>query len=313
LRQDLPTLYFLEFEMYEANPKDTRPVVCFYHSNCLDGVAAAHVVNTYFRTLDQPREVKCIPSSYNSLPEDLDQYKDHLIFVVDFSFKREVVLQMMENNEVIILDHHDTAAKELKGLVEVDQSHSGVILTWRFFYGTSVVPPTAYLYIEDRDLWNFRMLYTKEWCAAAFSYPIDLEHFETIFSTHPNEMIRSGQRFLMKQKKDVDNLILNTRRMQLDGLDIPVVNAGYQFASDVGALLSPGEFLAAIYEDRADGRHFSLRSCKGDELAINVGELAVKFGGGGHVNAAGFSIKYDDHRFPASHIVLSPLPENEAV
>jgi nanoRNase/pAp phosphatase (c-di-AMP/oligoRNAs hydrolase) len=54
-----------------------------------------------------------------------------------------------------------------------------------------------------------------------------------------------------------------------------------------------------VYSDGENKRLYSLRSQKLYGAKVNV--IAELFGGGGHPNAAGFSISYDDPRFGKSH------------
>jgi nanoRNase/pAp phosphatase (c-di-AMP/oligoRNAs hydrolase) len=50
-----------------------------------------------------------------------------------------------------------------------------------------------------------------------------------------------------------------------------------------------GEPFAACYWDTPDGRFFSLRSSDAGE---DVSAIAQQYGGGGHRNAAGFSVPF---------------------
>jgi len=79
--------------------------------------------------------------------------------------------------------------------------------------------------------------------------------------------------------------------MTIGGYDVPVANLPYIFASEGGNILCRGEPFSASYFDAADGtRSFSLRSDKDDPNAVDVSQVALAFGGGGHKNAAGFRV-----------------------
>lgn len=80
-------------------------------------------------------------------------------------------------------------------------------------------------------------------------------------------------------------------RMDIAGYNVPVVNAPYMWASELGNELCQGEPFAATYYDTAEARVFSLRS-KDD--GVDVSEIASEFGGGGHRNAAGFRVPLDE-------------------
>jgi uncharacterized protein len=54
--------------------------------------------------------------------------------------------------------------------------------------------------------------------------------------------------------------------------------------------MAQGELFAACYWDTPAGRVFSLRSAG---LGLDVSAIAKRFGGGGHLHAAGFSVPFD--------------------
>ena len=99
-----------------------------------------------------------------------------------------------------------------------------------------------------------------------------------------------GDAIERKLQKDIKELIESgVRRMIIAGYDVPVLNAPSAYVSDAGHLMSIGEPFAACYWDHPDGRSFSLRSNK--EEGVDVAQIAIMYGGGGHKNAAGFTVE----------------------
>ena len=125
--------------------------MCIYHGNCADGFGAAWVVRKALGEID------FFPGKYQEPPPDVTG-KD--VVMVDFSYKRPVLLEMAEKaNSILILDHHKTAAEDLLDLpanvtAKFDMGHSGAMLTWEHFF-PGEAPPPLLLHIEDRDLWRF--------------------------------------------------------------------------------------------------------------------------------------------------------------
>lgn len=275
------------------NPNN-KPVVCIYHDKCMDGLASAWTVKKFFGK----EPVTFIPGVYSDPIPDI---KDSIIYLVDFSYKREDMLKLMECNHVVLLDHHESAAKELEGLFPIDQTRSGVILTWQYFFGHEPAP-VHLQHIQDRDLWVWLMKDTKAFSAGAFTYPLSLEGMDELFSTPVEEVIGLGRGLRKKQEADLDRIMPLVRRMEINGYNVPVVNANYQFASDMGARLALCEPFVVIYFDDVDHRAFSLRSHKEKGVLVNV--IAESFGGGGHKNSSGFKIPFDDKRFARSHVFL---------
>jgi oligoribonuclease NrnB/cAMP/cGMP phosphodiesterase (DHH superfamily) len=235
---------------------------------------------------------------YQTEPPDVTG-KD--VIMVDFSYKRPVILKMAKQaKSILIIDHHKTAEAELVDLpenVEVffGQDHSGAMLAWLYFY-TDYEPPEVLKHIEDRDLWKFDLDGTREIQAALFSYPYDLEvwgHF--LWADPVYDLLHQGKSILRAHNKNVDELIKNnSTRMKIAGYDVPVLNAPIFFTSDAGHIMARGEPFAACWFQVPDGVVFSLRST---EDGLDVSEIAKQYGGGGHKHAAGFKIPFEKFSF----------------
>ena len=246
-------------------------VVCIYHDHCLDGIAAAWVVWRHFKNLGL--EITLIPGVYNKpLPEGL---AGKTVFVVDFSFDREKTEWLIENTNLVLLDHHKSAKKALQGLCEVDLTYSGAMLAWRYF-NPNTPAPEGIRYVEDNDLWKFTYPSTKAWVCAAFSYPLTVDVFDSLVNRDPLDMVAEGETLLRKQRQDVKRVMDNTRTMIVFGMEVPVINANIMF---------------------------SFRSKKGTGYPVN--EIAEYFGGGGHGEAASFTLPFSDKRFAKSHLMLN--------
>lgn len=276
-----------------------KKIVCIYHKDCLDGGAAAWVVRKFFG--DTP--VEFLAANY---VDPLPDITNALIYIVDFSYKRDQMIQLMEHNDVVVIDHHDSAAKELAGIFEVDQSRSGAVLTWKYFFGDLPIPQQL-LYAEDRDLWNWDLPLTRAFTNGAFTYPLTVDGVTQVMEEDINVIIQIGKPLADKVEAELALITPNIRRMDIAGYNVPAVNANHSFASDLGALMSKDESFAVIYYDTDKGRKYSLRSKKG--VGVDVTTITKQFGGGGHVNAGGFTIFFDDPRFGTSHCKLDPLPK----
>ena len=278
--------------------------VCIYHKNCLDGMAAAWVVWKHFYG-----SVQLIPAKYGDpLPEGLEGKN---VYVVDFSYPLDLMLDLAGRCNLVVMDHHDSAENACKSLVasrqrnarytcEVvfDQGRSGAMLAWKYFFKDEE-PPMGIRFVEDRDLWKFELDMTKEWTAVAFSYPFDVMAFDELIQKDPFLVLEAGETLLRKQRSDVYKISKEHWFIDIDGHKFPVVNSNRNFSSDLGELLNDKYPVAVMYVDSKTGREFSLRS-RG--FAVNA--IAEKFGGGGHVKAAGFILPFKDRRFGKSHLKL---------
>lgn len=250
----------------------------------MDGAASAWVLREFFGTLQNA--VQFIPANYGDAPPA--GLVGQSIYILDFSYNREQTIELMANNTVVILDHHESAHKEIGDLVVINQKLSGVGLTWHYFNGSHTPMPLRLRYVQDRDLWNFELLNTKEFMAGVFQYPATLDGFSKAMEIPIADLITAGGALLKARQTSLDVLVKNARRIYVNEHDVPIVNANYEYASDLGDILSKDEPFVVIYSDIGNVRKFSLRSQKVGGLPVNV--IAEEFGGGGHVNAASFTM-----------------------
>ncbi len=264
-----------------------KPFV-IYHSPCQDGFTAAWAVWRIHP------DWEFYPAKYGDPPPDVTGRE---VYMVDFSYKRSVLLDMAKvATKVVILDHHKTAQESLVDLpenVEVvfDMEKSGAHIAWDYFHQSEPLP---YLieFVEDRDLWKFKYPATKPFSAYVFSKPYDFDIWNDLYyfnGNSLNELVAKGQAILDNHNKYTEELSKLKFRTKIAGYDVWAVNVPYNYSSDMGELLDKGEPFAAtfFYDGPREKMVFSLRS---DENGVDVSEIAKKFGGGGHKHAAGFEI-----------------------
>ena len=146
-----------------------------------------------------------------------------------------------------------------------------------------------------RDLWRFSLPETKPFNVWLRCEPFNFERWELIAQElndgRDNARIMAEaaamQRFFDQKVAEIGRL---SRRGLIDGHEVPMCNCPPMFASEVGHWLleqNPFAPFVACYSDQGKSRGFSLRSRDG---RMDVSEVARKFGGGGHRNAAGFGV-----------------------
>ena len=274
-----------------SNDKSELKKLCIYHHNCLDGFAAAWAVRNALGD-----NVEFYKGIHQQPPPDVNGQD---VILVDFSYKKDVLENMLKTAaSIIIIDHHISAEKDLSELLTTgkinglfDMNKSGAMLAWEWFNPTQQ-PPKLIEYIQDRDLWVFKLDGTREIHAALSSYPYDFVVWDKLMNSNKDELEalkRDGKAIERRLQKDINELIASgVRRMNIAGYNVPVLNAPSAYISDAGHIMSIGEPFAACYWDHRDGRSFSLRS---SEDGIDVTEVAKKYGGGGHKKAAGFTMQ----------------------
>ena len=271
--------------------------ICIYHDKCADGFGAAYAV---WKKLGDAG-VEYIPASYGDEPPNVS---GAIVIMVDFSYKRDALLAMAEAAEsILVIDHHDTAEKELVDLppnvqVVFDQNHSGAVLAWQYFHNEPA--PRALKLIEDRDLWRFDYVETRDFSARLFCTAFEFAVWDrfVLFPEVVDAMVDEGALLEHKHNKDVNALVDEKYIVWLTNFPmpsgelvaVPAVNCPWMFASDVGHKLNEkfpaGCGFSATFMIRNDQVSFSLRSNGG----AHCGDIAKQFGGGGHPGAAGFSL-----------------------
>ena len=267
--------------------------LCIYHGNCADGFGAATAV----RIALGADNVDFHAGRHGQLPPDVT---GRSVIIVDFSYKREVLIQIAGQAEsILILDHHKSAHIDFGDLSNrvdnitaiFDMDRSGAVMAWQHFLPERPVPQLL-LHIQDRDLWKFELDGTREVQACVFSHPFEFPLWESLLlDIDPQTLREEGRAIERKHAKDLRELIASAAsRTVIAGYDVPVLNAPFMFSSDAGNILGAGEPFAACYSDSPKGRAYSLRSAAD---GVDVSLIASKFGGGGHKHAAGFMLPID--------------------
>lgn len=266
--------------------------LCIYHGNCLDGFGAALAVKMWAD--ENNIDMEFFPGVHGEPPPNVE---DKLVFIVDFSYNLDIIEKMNKDAiSIIIIDHHKSAAEELKNVpndvhVHFDMTHSGAVLTWKYFFPQEPVP-VLLEYIEDRDIWQFKLEHSQEVNLALFSYEYDFNIWKN-FLNDVDILIKEGIPIYRKVLKDIYELVKdNVIMLNIDNQLVPTLNVPYMYASEVGNLLCEKHPFAATYYDTNTLRVFSLRSKKG--VGVDVSNIAKKYGGGGHKHAAGFRIPISD-------------------
>lgn len=286
-----------------------KPLV-IYHGNCWDGFCAAWVA----RKVLGP-DCDFIPFQYGVDPPDCTG-RD--VYVLDFSFPRNRMRGILSQaNRVVVIDHHKTAQAELAGLtdefllrpdlitnqpgsqlpiIHFDMEKSGGRLAWEFFCTDPKLSlancPVPWLvdYTEDRDLWRWKLDWSREINAWLRSWPLDFAQWDSFALVGPgcrawDMWVDAGSAILRREKQIVDDHVAHANEIELDGHKILAVNATVLF-SDIAGELAKDRPFGAAYFIRADGKRvWSLRST---DAGVDVSAVAKAHGGGGHRNAAGF-------------------------
>jgi len=282
--------------------------VIVHHANCPDGFAAAWLIN---HAVDADR---IVAAQWGDAPPRIDGGED--VYVVDFCYEPDELRWLADRaGKLVILDHHETSAGWLVDVfgdeVEMsvdgidspfgtnddaghwlvcDQQRSGATLAG--WYIGDPGPPFV-RFIEDRDLWRWRLEGTAEVFAAVTSRPYTLEAYDELASMFADELIGEGRAIARYREQLIEQTIATAWQQTVLGHDdIWVAAAPYAIGSDVAGRLAEREPVrfAAYFVQYGNRRKYGLRST---ERGMNVAHIAETAGGGGHPHAAGFEENTD--------------------
>lgn len=290
-----------------------------YHKVDMDGVCSAALVYNYL--LDELNvdidSIKLVPWNYGfNLPKTS---KNDVVYVVDLGMKLCDLITIKNNSKRLIwIDHHDSAIDEyndnkselsqyIEGLRSKD-TLSACGLVYKYLYSTDTLPRFVEL-LSDYDVWNNQceeyweqsvmpfQLYMKTYYLTSDSNCViklarDIRDLTYYFNYDVDRLIDMGVSMYDYQKNLSANYNNYIHIGKLDGFNVAHINSlqrnslqfyGSNVTSDVDILCvythNNGIWEYSIYNDNGDTR-------------VNCGEIAKKYGGGGHMNAAGFQLDY---------------------
>lgn len=271
--------------------------ICIYHSSCTDGFGAAWAVKEFSKV--SKLYFTFFAAEYNKPPPNI---KGKSVVIVDFSYPLEILKVMLEEaKSILIIDHHATAIKFLKDFEHpklikyLDNNKSGAGLAWEYFHNSPV--PELIKYIEDRDLWKFKLLNTKEIIEAVSNYPLSFNVWDSLM-VMPIERLRDEGRVLLRKTEIEINRAIAQKPLDLIIANhlIPTRNLTQNISETLNRIVTKENipFSASFFVNK-EGYIFSLRSIDSKE---DVSKIAKMYGGGGHRNAAGFKVSTLEQLIP---------------
>ncbi|MFA5871062.1 MAG: DHHA1 domain-containing protein [Candidatus Paceibacterota bacterium] len=279
--------------------KLNKSIAVLYHKNCPDGFGAAWAAWKKFKN-----KADYIALDPHVLPEE--KLKGKEIYVVDNSFEKSVLEKLMRTNKsVVVMDHHKSAQKDVESFPQniFDNSHSGAVLAWNYFH-PNIKVPMLLQYVEDGDLWNFKLPQTKFVRLYITSHPYDFSVWNELAKKIENKKTRNlgieqGKAISRYVDQVVGEVIGEAEYVQFLKFRVFAVNfPSKKTISVIGHILAEKTNSLGIVWYESNGiLHVSLRSSN----KVDVSKIAGQFGGGGHKNAAAFSIPFTG-KFPWKRI-----------
>ena len=271
-----------------------------FHAGCPDGYGAS-----WAAWLAWGNDARYIQRSHDD-PFEPHRFEDELVVFADISLANDLLLAVGDvAAQVIVLDHHLTAQQNFAAdpsvenrmtagghVIHFDLNHSGAILSWNYFHPDEP-PPELLLYVEDQDLWNWKLPYSEEVNAVISSHPHTREAWTEMAARSVADLATEGAPIVRANRVEVTRALTHAHPVAIGAERIEAVNALHQRAAIGHELSKRARF------DRPWGLVYRVTGGQVDCSIYSTGDLdvsviAANFGGGGHRNASGFSVTLAD-------------------
>lgn len=282
-------------------------MVCFHH-NDIDGFASAAILKNYcskFYSLGTNN--RFIEMTYDTFSKFEQALEGESVFILDVSISSEnshILTDLFNKGcKVTICDHHKSTfdmfrenpsiANQCSGLFNI--KYSGAALTYMYLHREENFDfrslPLWVRLISDFDTWthNLEQSILFKYAIESFDYSLASDIWESLLedgarsSSLVKELITEGliiERYFDRQSR----LLVETNSYELffEGHRCLVLNAK-------GSSLLFGDSIhkypiVVLWTYNGKEYRYSLYS----DGAVDVAEIAARFGGGGHKNASGF-------------------------
>jgi len=263
------------------------------HHNDSDGLCAGFLVG-YFARQDGCADIDYITASYemDTAPVIASILPDETVYVVDWSFKPNEWEQVLaKTKNVVWIDHHATAIEAAKhldipGLRQVGKC--GALLSWEYLSKGKPVPEFVRL-VNDWDVWIHKYgLRTRHFQAGLKlidAAPDGAEWLRMFNGAYLDEICKTGKvAYEAEQAFNAAYLDQCGYTRKFEGMNCLVLNRAQANSEAAGKRLAEHDCFVTWYYS---GSRYIVRMYTG-KYDIDVSVTAVKYGGGGHKQAAGF-------------------------
>lgn len=261
----------------------------FYHNDA-DGKCAANIVYSKYK---QSHDVELFAITHGmDFPIDMIK-EDELVFIVDYSIEPDEMRELLSIASVVWIDHHISAIEKydsenmnIDGIRNIE--YSGCELTWMHIYPFVPIPKSVKL-VGDRDLWKFNFgeskAYHTAWMAAGEPGPKS-DWWDKQNSNDIEGIIEDGSLLLEADKNRNKSMCDKwSYETMFEGHKILVANTNVFTSEFFGDRINDYPFVA-VYCHEGDHWKVSMYS-----ISIDIVDIAIKNGGGGHKRACGFVTK----------------------
>lgn len=266
-----------------------KNVIIYYHKGCTDGFTSAWAAYKKFGN-------KAVYSPMRPGEHIDDIPVNSTCFAVDWTPHADDAQKMLYNgSSLVVLDHHASAKNDFDDIDEeaftfiFDNDHSGAHLAWKYFHPKKSIPRLV-KYVEDVDLWKSRYKDSAAFGALISTTEHTFLNWNKMVRGLENkvtakQLIRDGNLLMTHEDLLMARIASKARWVKFEKKEGLAVNCPI-FQSGIGNILAlkSGTF-GIVWFDQGDAIKASLRGVG----KMQLGDIAKKYGGGGHQNASAFT------------------------
>lgn len=264
--------------------------IVFYHDKCIDGFTGAWAAWKKFGSRAEYRGLS------HDLSRALSGIKGKNVFFIDYCPSEHLMSRIVRSAaQVVVIDHHITHREvcKLADTCLFALEKSGCVLAWEFFHPRRKTPELLNT-IQDHDLFTLRRADTLAIIAALALVERDFQSWSRLIRSFDSREYRTmlstlGSFLLHYKDVYVERLLEICEPVIFHGHRAYAVNTHVFYSEAAVRIYQHMRVHLGIAWHYVNGRiKVSLRS----DGRVNCAELAARYGGGGHVGAAGFFIDF---------------------
>lgn len=287
----------------------------FYHVKDLDGLCSGSIAR-YYHEVVHKEKVEMHPFDYGyKIDESAFGSGDHIVFVDITPSPYEKVHELNKKHNIMVIDHHRTFIDFLEQGNESpipgirQEGKAACELAWEFYFGLGM--PRFVELLGRYDVWDNSNQDKWENEVLPFQYGCRLKHLDPQTDQGFNCFKHWIAEYL-ENNQDIDgientisdgNIILDYQAMEdskaikmysfegkFEGKSVIAINSTRANSKLFDSVWDPNKYdmMMVFVWCQAQYYNVSLYSTK---KGIICGDIAKKYGGGGHVQAAGFQAK----------------------
>jgi uncharacterized protein len=284
-----------------------EPIV-FYHKDDFDGICSAAIFEDKFGGhvelygLSHGGEFPWDRVSFVGFPEE--ELPKREVYMVDFSLSLKHMTRLSKIADLTWIDHHATAIDsmkdlELKGIRRTDRA--ACELTWEYLYPDKEIPKGVE-YLGVYDSWREHGSLRWEQDIVPYQYglkgvpnindPKDWMWNVILHSREVGSICRDGRVILPYQKSLCEEIARSrSYEVEFDGHSAVALNTPMKNSMSLESVYNEAKHdLMIVYSYNGEAMIWTV-SIYTTKAEIHCGEIAKRFGGGGHNGAAGFESK----------------------